>query len=294
MTPNFEYYKIFFYVAKYQNLTLAAKVLLTSQPSVTRSIKSLENDLGCRLFIRSRRGVTLTAEGELLYAHVAAACESLFKGEAALSDALSLQNGSVSIGATETAAHCLLLEKLEEFHRRFPQVRINIRSDSTAPVIGDLKSGRVDLAVVTTPMEKEPYLKAVTVRTFHDILVAGPGFAELKGREYHLFDLTGYPLVCLSPETMTNRFYVDFYAAHGISMKSDIQLATADLLLPVIEKNLGIGFVPEGMAEEALRRGSVFRVELNEKIPARQICAVRDTQRPLSAAARQLLKLLRG
>ena len=57
MTSNFEYYKIFYYVAKYGNLTRAAAALNTSQPAVTRVIHKLESDLGCRLFIRSKSGM---------------------------------------------------------------------------------------------------------------------------------------------------------------------------------------------------------------------------------------------
>ena len=62
MNSNFEYYKIFYYVAKYENLTKAASVLKTSQPAVTRTIHNLENDLGCRLFIRSKKGMQMTPE----------------------------------------------------------------------------------------------------------------------------------------------------------------------------------------------------------------------------------------
>ena len=49
MNSNFEYYKVFYYVAKYENLTKASSVLKTSQPAVTRTIHNLENELGCRL-----------------------------------------------------------------------------------------------------------------------------------------------------------------------------------------------------------------------------------------------------
>ena len=77
MAANFEYYKIFYYVAKYQNFTLAAKALLSSQPSVSRCMQALETELGCRLFIRTKRGVSLTAEGEQLYQYVAPACEQI-------------------------------------------------------------------------------------------------------------------------------------------------------------------------------------------------------------------------
>ena len=67
MTSNFEYYKIFYYVAKYGNLTRAAAALNTSQPAVTRVIHKLEADLGCRLFIRSKSGMELTAEGSRFF-----------------------------------------------------------------------------------------------------------------------------------------------------------------------------------------------------------------------------------
>lgn len=80
MTANFEHYKIFYYVAKYKNLTRAANALVTSQPSVTYCMQNLESVLGCKLFIRSRKGVTLTSEGELLYSYVAPACQQLIQG----------------------------------------------------------------------------------------------------------------------------------------------------------------------------------------------------------------------
>ena len=65
MLTSLDYYRVFYYVAKHRSFTRAAEVLTTSQPTVTRTVKNLENDLGCRLFERDRRGVVLTAEGEL-------------------------------------------------------------------------------------------------------------------------------------------------------------------------------------------------------------------------------------
>ena len=60
MDVNFEYYKVFYYVAKYQNFTKAAKVLGSSQPNITREMNCLEEETGCTLFIRTNRGVRLT------------------------------------------------------------------------------------------------------------------------------------------------------------------------------------------------------------------------------------------
>jgi DNA-binding transcriptional LysR family regulator len=289
---DFESYKVFYYVARYRNFTLAARSLSTSQPSVTRYMKNLEYHLGCRLFIRSTRGVTLTPEGKTLYRHVSPACKLLFKGEETLGKSLSLQSGSVYLGATETAVHCFLLDKLEQFHRAYPHVGIKITNDSTPPILSDLKNGKIDLAVVTTPVPEELRLKPVKIKEFRDVPVGGPGLIDPDGRRYRLCELSRYPLIGLSESTATYRFYSEFYLRHGMPFQPDIELATADLLLPFIQKNLGVGFVPEELASEAIKRGKVVRIELEEQIPTRYICVVRDPQNPLSAAAKQMVKIL--
>ena len=73
MYVDWEYYKIFYYVAKYQNFTKAARVLGNNQPNITHSMNRLESQLNCVLFIRSNRGVTLTPEGAMLYSRIASA-----------------------------------------------------------------------------------------------------------------------------------------------------------------------------------------------------------------------------
>ena len=80
MNSNFEYYKIFYYVAKYENLTKAATALKTSQPAVTRTIHKLENELGCRLFTRSKTGMQLTPEGRTFYGCVPLLAVGAFVG----------------------------------------------------------------------------------------------------------------------------------------------------------------------------------------------------------------------
>ena len=60
MNVNYEYYRIFYYVAKYKSFTKAANVLYANQPNITRTINRLESELGCRLFERTHQGVTLT------------------------------------------------------------------------------------------------------------------------------------------------------------------------------------------------------------------------------------------
>ena len=101
MSVSFDYYKIFYYVAKYRNITTAAKALFLSQPTVSKYIQSLEEALGCALFVRSKKGVSLTPEAELLYPHIAQACELILQAEEELFSRQSLQSGVIRIGASK-------------------------------------------------------------------------------------------------------------------------------------------------------------------------------------------------
>ena len=72
---NYDYYRIFYYVAQYKSFSRAAEILENNQPNITRCMNNLENELGCKLFVRTNRGVTLTPEGTRLYEHVAVAVD---------------------------------------------------------------------------------------------------------------------------------------------------------------------------------------------------------------------------
>ena len=284
MFTNLDYYRIFYYVAKYRNLTRAADALLTSQPTVTRTVKNLENDLGCRLFVRSKRGVALTAEGETLYSYVAPAYERILRGEEKLGGEISLQGGCVYISATETSLHCFLLEKLGTFHDRHPQIRLRITNVSTMQAIENVVSGKSDLAFVASPAEAPAPLKQVDIRPFRDILVGNVNYIELAHGTYALKDLEKYPLISLSRSaSSTYIFYQAVYAEAGLEFRPEI-------IIPFIRRNLGVGFVPEELALPALKAGEIVKIRLKEEIPERQVSVVYNPHYPLSAAAKELLK----
>lgn len=211
MNVNFEYYKIFYYVAKYKNFTKAANALGNSQPNVTRTMNCLEQELHCKLFIRTNRGVQLTPEGEQLYSHVAAAMTQLQTAESELAASSGLEHGSVSIGATETALNIFLLEKLKPFHIHYPGIRLKIYNHSTPQAIRSVKNGEIDFAVVTTPTQGEPPLKEVRLKTFREILVGGRTFTALGSQNLSLAEVQKYPFICLGKETMTYQFYHQFF-----------------------------------------------------------------------------------
>lgn len=292
MAVTYDYYRIFYYVAKYRSFTRAAKVLMNSQPNITRAMNNLEQELGCRLFLRSHRGVTLTPEGEKLLAHVQIAQEQLQAGEAELISGRALHTGSVSIGASETALHILLLAVLRRFRLSYPKVHIQINSYSTPQAVSAVKNGAVDFAVVTTPTGVSKPLLELPLKEIRDILIGGHAFAHLKGKKLSLSNLNEYPLICLGRETKTHEFFDRLFTEHGELLHPDIEAATTEQILPMVTHDLGIGFLPEEFAAKAIEKGEVFKINLAESIPSRQICLVSDKSRPLSAAAQELKKML--
>ena len=288
MNVNFEYYKIFYYVAKYQNFTKAARALENSQPNVTRAMNCLEQQLNCTLFVRTNRGAQLTPEGEKLFAYVSAAMAQLLAAEEELADSTGLMHGSVSIGASETALNIYLLDRLKNFHMEYPGIRIKIYNQSTPEAIRAVKSGKIDFAVVTTPAEAEAPLKQIMLQPFQEILVGGKTFTALGSQQLSLAELEKYPLICLGRETMTYHFYQQLFLKHGLELLPDTEAATTDQILPLVKSELGLAFLPEPMAEDAIRRREIVRIDLQETIPKRNVCMVYDSRHPLSAAAKKL------
>lgn len=292
MNSNFEHYKVFYYVSKYENLTKAASVLKTSQPAVTRTIHNLENELGCRLFTRSKNGMHLTPEGQTFYEYVAAGCAQFFKGESALANLISLENGTIYISATETALHCYLFEAMEAFNQRYPNVHFKILNNSTTDSVSAIKQGKVDLAFVSATFQVSAPLKMKVLRKYRDILIGGSRFRKLSGKEVSLEQLSSYPWISLTSEAITRNFLNAYFSSHGLRFSPDMELATTDMILPAVRHNLGIGFVPEEFASADLKSETVFELCVKETLPERNILLIYDSDYPQSIAAKEFLRFL--
>lgn len=292
MDINYEYYKIFYYVAKYRSFTKAANALYANQPNVTRAIKNLESELGCTLFARSNRGVGLTPEGEKLFAHVKIAVEHIQSAEDALSLDKSLQSGVVSVGATENTLHYVLIPTLKEFKSAFPNVNVKVTNNNTYQAINALKNGLVDFAVVTAPEELPKSLKAVSIRTFREVAVCGPAFEELVDKKMTVKELASYPLITLGAESLTYRFYLQYFLKNGAVLSPSIEVATTDQILSMVKSGLGIGFVPEYFIRDDSTGQGLHILDVNAPVPERTISIIKRTDLPLSIAAKQFEKMI--
>lgn len=291
MDINYNHYRVFYYVAKYGNLTQAAAALVNSQSNITRTVKLMEQELGCTLFVRSNRGVKLTAEGEKLFAHVRIAVEHIQAGEEELSSRKSTLGGTISIGTSNIALRCFLLPVLKEFRLHNPHVRLQVSNHSTPQAVSALKNGSVDLALVTTPVDEQKSIKLKNVKPVEHVAVCGTTFAELADRPLSLSELTAYPLISLGAHTKSREVHEQWFAQHRLPFSPEIEAATSDQILPFVKNNLGIGLVPLEVFEEE-NSAQLIRLQLSEPIPERHICFIKHRDRTLSLAAKELEKMI--
>lgn len=291
MYIGYDYYRIFYYVAKYGNVTQAARVLLNNQPNLTRAVKTLESELGCPLFIRSNRGMKLTPEGERLLRHIRIAIENIEAGEAEIIESRNLERGSVFVAASEVALHCVLLPVLKKYRSLYPGIKLKISNHSTPQAIDAIKNGFADIAVVTTPTLPSAMLEGITVRKFREVAVCSSAFSELWGRKVGFEELLSYPLISLGTQTKSYELYSEFFAGEGLRYQPETEAATADQIVPMVKADLGIGFVPEEFLEGI---EGVSVIETENPLPEREIRVVKRREQPLGIAAKEMEKLILG
>ena len=287
---NTEYYKVFYYVGRLGSITAAAEELCISQPAVSQAVKQLEKALNSQLFIRTQKGVRLTAEGELLFPYVERGIENLLDGERMLRRLVDLDMGEVRIGASDMTLQFYLLPHLERFHGRYPNIKVMVSNAPTPETIQSLYEGRIDFGVVSTPFDARPEVAARPVKKIRNVFVAGNQYQSLKGKRLEYGALMDLPCIFLEKNTSTRRFMDQFLEERGIFLEPEFELATSDLIVEFALRNLGIGCVVGDFAREALAEGRLFALSLSSEPPPRALYLVQDERFPLSLAARQLIE----
>lgn len=92
--------------------------------------------------------------------------------------------------------------------------------------------------------------------------------------------------------SLTYQFYYEWFSKHGVPYEPDIEVATVDMILPMVENGFGIGFVPAGLSHGALQEGKVWEMAVRERMPRRGISLLFHADKELSLAALALCRHL--
>ena len=232
MSQNLTAYRIFYTVAKAGNISKAARELYISQPAISKSIQKLEENTGCKLFLRSSRGVKMTPEGELLYSYVKNAFETLSLGEEKLRRSIELGVGHLNIGVSSALCKYILLPYLKEFIRQHPYISISIACQSTNETLKLLDEEKIDIGLVGKP-ENRKNVQFDFLEEIEDVFVAAKDYLRhLKERGVKKQEILSHSTLMLLDKNNVTRQYIDEYLQENqIRIQDSIDISDMDLLI---------------------------------------------------------------
>lgn len=287
MNISYDWYKIFCCAAECGNITFAAEKLHISQPAVSQSICRLEEAVGCTLFLRTPKGVRLTAEGEKLYHYVSAGVNAFSEGERHLKAMLRLDAGEIKIGASDMTLEFWLLPYLDRFHEKYPNVKIVITNNSTPQILELLKQERIDFGAVSDPVSC-PGFEKIAVREIRDIFICSsrmdiPDNMKICELKDHL--------ILLEHCTSTRTFLDREFRRRGFTVSPEFELSTSSQIVGFSARNFGIGCVVADFAERAIADGEVREIKVSDPLPSRNMCIIRKKEEH-SRAVEELFNMI--
>lgn len=272
MNIDFELYRVFYTVANNGNITSAAEELNITQPAISKSIKKLEEQLGGQLFVRTKRGVTLTQEGKEFYKYIKNAMEYIANGESKFTELINLETGCIRIGISTTLTKEFLLPFLKKFHKQYPKIDIQIFTYLTADLIPKLRNGLIDIVILNiTDNTYGEDIEIIKCKQITDCFVVNDNFKKLTNKPISLKELNNYPLIIQSKGSNTRTFLDNFAKSHNVILKPNIELASYSLVVDFTKIGLGIGYVTKDYIKNELKNNELTILNLQEEIPSRYI-----------------------
>lgn len=285
-----ELYKVFLTVANASSFSVAAQQLFMSQSAISQAIKSLETQLDTTLFIRNSKGVTLSAEGKILYEYICPALELISSGEVRIDSLKNLECGELCLGASDTISKYLLSSYLEFFIRSYPNIKIKIINRTSRAAVKMLSDGELDLVFVNFPLE-DANLEIIKQFKVQDIFVAGERFKHLKNKTVRLEQVAKLPLIFLEQKSNSRVYVENYLKSLEINFNPEIELGSHDLLLEFASINLGIACCIDRFSKEYIGN-KVFKIKTYPEIPPRNICVCSYKKKPLTTACEKFIDVL--
>jgi len=149
--------KYFLTVVREENITKAAEVLHITQPTLSRQIAQLEQELGVKLFERGKSKITLTDEGMLLRRRAEEIVDLSDKTEKEFTEQNNLMRGEICIGSGETNAMHIMADLIKKFSEEYPQIKYNFYSGNADDIKEKIDKGLIDIGLLTEPVNIEKY-----------------------------------------------------------------------------------------------------------------------------------------
>lgn len=278
-------------VARERSFSRAAEKLYRTQPAISISVRKLEEWVGQPLFIRGSGAKNLTDAGLLLLEYAERMLnlrEEIRKG---IKQLHSLERGHLEIGANESSIHALL-PALEHYGKIHPGIHIRVHRVFSRDIPRELLNYQLDLGVISyVPEERE----LGTVEFLRDslVFVVWPGHPLAKRREVDITELGEERFAAHIVESPYRQRVLQMFAKHHVPLRINIELPTIESIKRFVEMKRGVAIVPRMCVEREVDRGDLREVRLKQMRIRRHLYLVFRQDRPLSAAAQELVSILR-
>jgi DNA-binding transcriptional LysR family regulator len=283
----------FIAVAKHGSLRAAARENSVAQPSLTKSIQTLEEELGAPLFERSARGAILTPSGAAFLPRAQLVMEELRRGKEVVSQLNAGVGGRVAIGLSPAATIMFLSATLRTFRRRYPKLEMRItdgRADLTIPL---LRNGELDFVVGPVPPDGFPEdilveklfasARVVTCRRGHPLVAAR-----------HLSDLLDQDWISTAVSGRLRTEFDAIFTSRGLTRpQSIVHCENTFAALELLLNSDMVALLPRSFAEAAFLRDLLTFIPLDEAFAGPDIYIIRRVGLPLTPAADHLTMQIR-
>lgn len=279
-------------LARTASFTAAGRELFLSQSAISHSMRALEEDVGCRLFDRVGKKVSLTMAGEQFLQHAEKILQEMNEARESLQHLGKWGRGRIRIGASTTVCTYILPSVLREFRRDFAHYAITIVPADTAQMLNLLNDGRVDLALALEPKPEE---RMVFDPLFEDQLafVTSPQHpwaqsgsvvrSEVPTQNYILYDRQSY----------TFRLVDEHFRRDRLVLNTFIELGSMEAIKELVKLDLGISVLAPWIAREELQAGTLVALSLGKRKLRRQWGIARWRARSLNLAEETFVRLCR-
>ncbi len=249
-------------VARHGSFTRAASNLFLTQPSLSARIHALEMEIGESLFHRMGRGVRLTESGKILLPYAERALETIKSGREALKSAQSISSGKLQIGSARVLSTYVLPEILEAFHRRYPGIDVTIKTGRSSEVLEMVRNEEVQIGMARTIVH--PDIETIHLYDEEIALVVHPDHPFVKKGKASIEDIGRQPLILYDKGSTYFVLIEEVCRELGIVPKVIMNLDSVEATKQMIERGLGVSFLPKNSLKKDLEMGTLAVIGLTE------------------------------
>jgi len=286
--------KAFIEIAKVKNLTKASENLYTSQSTISMKIKSLEDEIGTKLFDRRNKTMYLNEYGEAFYLYAESICNLYDEALKTINNINNLQRGILSISSGFSFGTYLLPNLLAEFKNNYPNINANVKLGLSEDTIQDVIRNKFELGFIGE-LNVENYKELISKTLCSDklVLVCSPKhkWIQAKVEEIHLGDLSNETFILNDKYSASRKFIEKILAQKGIFLKNTMILPNIEAIKKAVENNLGVAIISEIAVRRELTYGFLASVPIKNLLIHRDHYYIYRKDKTLSKASLAFLNL---